>query len=180
MNDLTTGTEPNWRDWTRREYANSWLPPAVTPEMQAIAKSVLATFPDRMAPAKFDSVKRWLDSLGVFVVGRTDADAIAFRINAYAGNAIDYPAGVFTAASLKRASGEFTFWPAYADLKKFLDREQHTLRMDQHRLTIIANHQPKPKSEEIDRGPEARARWDAAMKGFMQSIGKPWDPEATK
>lgn len=174
MNDLTTATEANWREWTRNEYQGQWQPPAITPAMQQQAAAVLVNFTDRFIPAQISSARRWLDSLGMFVVGKTTVEDLSARIEAYAGIACKYPRGVFTKSSLERAAEKFKFWPSYAEIREFLDDEKKRIYLDQHRLQVIVNHQPRQKTQEIDRSPEAVARWDAAMADFMKGMGKSW------
>lgn len=174
MNDLTTGNEVNWRDWTRNEYQGQWQPPAINPAMQQHAAKVLENFTERFQPSQISSARRWLDSLGMFVVGKTTVDDLTARIEAYAGIACKYPRGCFTQSSLERAAEKFKFWPAYAEIRDFLEEEKKRIYLDHHRLQIIVNHTSRPKTQEIDRSPEAVARWDAAMADFMKSMGKSW------
>lgn len=169
MNAVTTQATVDWRDLTRREYEGKWLPPMATPDNRAIASQALALIETKFEPANPDGVRRWLQMLGTMTAGKTSAAEAHTKVELFAGM-LDFPAGCYSKATLKAAAEKFSWFPSYAELHAFLTEENRRMFKDKFRLEQIAHFKPKIPEPEIDRSPEAVARWNAAL----ASLGASW------
>ena len=72
------------------------------------------------ATAKELDIQQWLLELGVRCVPRGKED-VSVMVRDYAAGLTDLPHTAFTPASREQASRKWKFFPAYADLRKFLE-----------------------------------------------------------
>jgi hypothetical protein len=121
----------------------SWKPPAVVSAVMVSEAGQHIAFMDavQFATAETSTVKAWLIALGNAVASSSalTADDVQAKVSALLTLLEDYPAGVFTKATLKRAATRFTFFPAFAELAKVLDDEAAALRLKRGRLEKIAS-----------------------------------------
>lgn len=97
-----------------------------------------------MAPARHDRMRQWLLDLAPLVAAAISLEDARARLEAYVG-LLDYPAGCFTQASLRKAGRRFRFFPAFAELAEFLDAHLLELREKRRRLELIAAPPAAPR-----------------------------------
>ncbi|QCN95864.1 hypothetical protein D3093_11675 [Azospirillum argentinense] len=137
-----------------------WKPPANVPPALAVeAREQLARLREvQLAPAELTSIRGWLVALGNAVASSSALapEDVEVKIAALLGLLDEYPAGVFTRATLKRAAQKFTFFPSFAELSKLLDEEESTLNVKRERLRQIIDAAKRPSGEpeeELPAGP---------------------------
>lgn len=125
-----------------------WVPPRqITPSLRAQAKAALPTMMERASkPAQIEGKQEWLNSLGALVAGKMSLEEARARVEAYA-DLLDYPAGVFSKATLRRAGEKFTWFPSYAEVNEMLKAE-HALLMKRVRRCQQIAYPPEP---DVDR-----------------------------
>lgn len=156
-NELSTEIDNTWlkRQLTIESSDGTWLPPRITPEVQAQARSMVAVYDRQAAIATEDTIRKWLAALGASCAALPAAEANA-RLNQLTmliGG--DFPAGCFTKASLERAASSFTFFPTWAQLKPLLTDEARRCPSNLVRVKALASGQtaqattrPKPSDED--------------------------------
>lgn len=134
-----------------------WKPPAVVSRvMAAEAREHLARMSRvQFAPAETDTVKGWLIALGNVVASSSalTPEDVEVKVSAFLSLLEDYPAGVFTKATLKRAAQRFTFFPSFGELSKLLDEEEAALNVRRDRLRRIADGARRREAEPEDEWP---------------------------
>lgn len=139
----------------------------------------------QMRTAETDGIRRWLIALGNAVAASsalTETDVQA-KVGVLIGLLDDYPAGVFTKASLRRAAQRFKFFPAFAELAKLLDEEARDLSAKRDRLLAVAKAQPAAPKAEAPTEPIAPATDEqkAAVRDMLAAAGVPLvEPEPVK
>lgn len=117
------------------------LPATITPDMAQEAREQLVWAETvQLSEASTSAMKGWLLALGnanASSAKLTAADVEA-KVSILLTLMDEYPAGVFTKASLKRAARRFRFFPGFEELAPFLDDEEKALRQKRERLQAIA------------------------------------------
>ena len=149
-----------------------WKLPAVIPAaMAGEARQQLAYIDAvQMATAETTTVRGWLIALGNAVASSSAmaAEDVQTKVAAMLSLLDDYPAGVFTKATLKRAAKRFTFFPAYAELAKLLDEEQGELRAKRDKMRKIAEGVGRAQDE--DEGPAGPRTLSDATQKLMEEF----------
>lgn len=153
-----------------------WKPPRVIDaNMAADAARQLAWLDnDGMRPAGAATMRSWLVALGNACANSSAASQadVTAKIGVLLTLLDDHKAACFTKASLKRAGGQFKFFPAAAELKKFFEAEESALRLKRDRLRVIADGgrgEPKPARQPFahaDDAAKARVREILAKAGI--------------
>ncbi|CAO3358633.1 hypothetical protein [Azospirillum palustre] len=154
------------------------LPAVVTPDVIAEAGEHLAwTEGVLLADAATEAMRSWLLALGnASASSRTlTPDDVEMKVGVMLTLMDDYPAGVFTKATLKRAARRFRFFPGFEELAPFLDDEARDLRVKRDRLLAITKAQPTapkaaPKEEAIA---PATDEQKAAVREMLAKAGVP-------
>lgn len=89
-----------------------------------------------MRPATLDKMTQWLMDLAPLVAAKLTADEAATKLKAYVG-CLEYPSACFTRASLVKAGKRFTWFPAFAEVCKFLDEQLAEIKTKRSRLDAI-------------------------------------------
>lgn len=121
------------------------MPATLTAETIAEAQEQLAWVENvQLAEAATSAVRGWLLLLGNATASssKLTPEDVKVKISAMLTLLDDYPAGVFTKASLKRAARRFRFFPGFEELAPVLDEEAKELRQKRDRLLAIARAQP--------------------------------------
>ena len=167
--------------------AEVWRPPAaVTRYQQADAQAALESL--RLV-TDVETVKKWLMALGTLVAkNMTVADA-KVRIGAYTPGMVAYPPECFTRETLYQAGREFTWFPTYAEVARFMDERASAARNLAHRLKKIAEapigepERPEVAKRYKDLTPDEQIKFDQLMDRFRQQFpdrptGPAGDPTA--
>ena len=122
-----------------------WKPPAViTPDVRSSAVAQLQAMDDLIKPANKDVVEDWLIRLGQMVIRRKDETPADVLANVMAYSAVmNYPLGCFTLETVERASRRFKFFPPYAEVADFMDREKTAFSERVRRLKVVAEAKDK-------------------------------------
>ncbi|MFC5353525.1 hypothetical protein [Azospirillum himalayense] len=83
-------------------------------------------------------VRQWLLDLAPLVAVSISASDAAQKLDAYVGM-LEYPAAVYTKASLAKAARRFKFFPTFAELADFFDGQLSEVRIKRQRLQAIVN-----------------------------------------
>jgi hypothetical protein len=117
-----------------------WKLPAVlgAAEREEAARALDALAPV-LDPAAQATIAPWLNRLGAMVASNMSADEARVKAGLMASNlAAEFPIGVFTPETLRAAAREFKWFPSYAELAEYLDREARKLRRLRDRLEAVA------------------------------------------
>lgn len=117
----------------------AWSPPAViAPAMIEEAERLLPALASPPGGTPKRLVAEWLARLGMAVASNMGADEAMGKIEAIAGDlAADYPAGVFTDETRRKAMRAFKWFPSYSELAEILDPEKSKLRRLQRNLEAL-------------------------------------------
>lgn len=157
-----------------------WKPPAnPSPAIVVAAQTELQRLNVLSQPAAAASVQSWLGSLGVLCAGgKTSVTDAALKLQAYSDLlAGRYSAGLFTKASLGRARREFSWFPTFAEVASFLDREAAAFRVRERRLAQILTPRPAAKPVDPPLSAEERAAMRARIDEHLAKIGIRSSPE---
>lgn len=111
-------------------------PPVVTDNLRAEAVKLADLIDSGMRPATLDRMTQWLIDLAPLVAAKVSVDDAEVKLRAYVGM-LEYPAACFTRASLMKAAKRFTWFPAFAELCKFLDDQLAEVKIKRARLDVI-------------------------------------------
>lgn len=139
------------------------LPAVVDPQIAAEAERLLPSVMAAPGGTPKRLVMEWLARLGMAVASNLSPDEAMGKIEAIAGDlAADYPAGVFTDETRRKAMRAFKWFPSYSELAELLDMEKSKLRRLQRKLEALAAA-GKPKAPQKE-GPTAADLVRAAIK----------------
>ena len=115
----------------------TWKPPSVvSTDLRSEAIRLADMIDGGMRPATLDKMTQWLMDLAPLVAAKLTADEAATKLKAYVGM-LEYPAACFTRASLMKAGKRFTWFPAFAEVCKFLDEQLAEIKTKRSRLDAI-------------------------------------------
>lgn len=119
---------------------DAWREPAkVDPALREEASAWLTVMMRGTRMAGTAMVRRWLGSLLPFVALKgMPVEEARTKIDAYANQMQEMPEYLFTAASLGAAARYFKWFPDYADLMTWFDKEDVAHRQRMERANIIA------------------------------------------
>lgn len=124
------------------ERPGPWKPPRdIDADMAADAARQLAWLDDvGMRPAGAATMRGWLVALGNACANSSAASSadVTAKIGVLLTLLDGFSTACFTKASLKRAAEQFKFFPAAAELTKFLSSEESALRLRRDRMRILA------------------------------------------
>jgi hypothetical protein len=130
----------------------------------AEANAILPAHEAAYRPVTRAELASWLKALNAGVRNPQSEDEFAMRLRAFAHACDGLPAGVFTAATLRRAMAEFAFWPAPADVLRLLDPDIRAAGQRLAALRRVASSRPvvrRGAEPEEPRPPPTPAEVDA-------------------
>lgn len=152
-----------------------WTPPAeVDARDKGEARNKLPLALRAAAPCGRETVKDWLNALGVMCAGQMTATDAKAKISVYAAN-LDHPALCFTQETLGEAGRKFKWFPSYAEVIEFLDAKARPARALAYRLKKISEapereHKPAQGQTWRSMTPEQREQFKAMMGGLHDSL----------
>jgi hypothetical protein len=138
------------------------------------ARSRLRAAENLLRPADKQTLAKWLATLGVLCAGQMSADDAKTKIAAYVP-LLDVPAAILTKQTLQDAGREFKWFPSFAELAAFMDRQSWPLRKLAARLRRIAEMAPAIEHREggdwSELTPEQKAELDAKLQAVKNKLG---------
>ena len=110
---------------------------SVTAALIAEARAALPAYERAAQAPTAELMGHWLRRL-VGVRNPPAPDAMPAMADLFAEMLSDFPAGVFTPATQRRAAQEFKFWPSVADVAEFLKPEADAIRRGVKVLRYLA------------------------------------------
>jgi len=140
----------------------------MTDEIKAEAARLAGLVEESLQRAPIALVSKWLARLGMLTASKDDTAAgVRVKVAAYA-DMLEQPAWCFTAETLKRAAAEFKWFPAFAEVKQFLDRQCEaerrflTMLRRAERFEVEKPKAPRATPEEIEKIRQAHELYTAA------------------
>ena len=127
--------------------------------------------------AEPEAIRRWLNALGLQCAGAAPVEEVRLKAMAYADTLADKPAYWWTRGTLRAAATRFAWFPAVAELVKFMDAEtdEKAQQVRAARQTVNGENAPRPRFT-----PEPRAvRLEAVIDSVTRHFGAD-DPRVAK
>lgn len=148
---------------------DAWKEPAkVDPALRDEARNWLAVMMRGTRMAGTQMVQRWLVSLMPFVALKgMPMDEARTKVAAYAAQMQEMPEYLFTQANLGAAARFFKWFPEYADLMAWFDKEDVAHRQRMERANIVARGRDVVEDRPADRQGAALALDLASLTAAM-------------
>jgi hypothetical protein len=110
------------------------------PEYHPLSARYVLAYAERLEPASRDVIAQWITMLAATIPNRPRAETefLLWQDGAMIGLGA-LPSGVWCQETLAEAIGEFTFWPAVAEVKKLLQSHADALRRTHAALQASAD-----------------------------------------
>lgn len=149
----------------------AWSSPRMT---EALRDEIAASIPileKRLEGAHPQLIEKWLDSLGLLISSGAGMNEARLKIKAYCG-LLKVPGSLLTKQSLERAGRQFKFFPAYAELVDFFDKEARELENMLYRAKSLAKWKKPEKTVQTE-----KPDWLIARQKQIEENSKHW-PDA--